>query len=520
MLKNLFLWIHDNIILVATFVSVALLIFAQSYFLGAYISPDSTNYLRAAQALRDGYGLHVNAAAGDSKTWFSIWPAGYPAMIAFVSLITRTEIYLASKILSVVILAFIFIILYRRFKKHAWMYALIAVNLGFLQIFYYTWSEQPFILGLLWLSFAALDIVESDTIKVHYYISITLSALWLFFSRYIGAFSAGAIGLLALLFLISGIRQKKRENVKKAILLFAAAAFASAIMAAYLFCNYKNAGFFTGTERLPITDHPLALFVQLCKAQIIEMQNVFMTFFKINYGIAFVLYIACAVVVFRFIHRSRRAFYTRIPVIALLFLSIGLLYWIAIVVMRFSAQFDDFTYRLLFPASALFSLGIISLIHSRYSGLIEKLTQAGNGFRSFCIAVFIALSIASYTAKPVYNVGKAVYKHQPQSIKSYRAIRSEILDDLSSVPSQSIVISHWSTKERYANFMRPDILMVSLKWPPKSQDQISSLFHHAEAVYVYTDWSVLDNTSKDEIYSFLAHYAPDAETGKKLIRIK
>jgi hypothetical protein len=492
----------------------------QSYFLGAYISPDSTNYLRAAQALRDGYGLHVNTAAGDSKTWFSIWPIGYPAMIALVSLITHTEIYLSSKILSVVILGSFFIMLYRRFRKHAWMYALITVNFGFLEIFYYTWSEQPFILGLLWLSFAALDIVESDTIKVHHYISIALSALWLFFSRYIGAFSAGAIGLLALLFLISGIRKKKRENVKKAVFLFAAAVFASVVMAAYLFCNYKNAGFFTGMERVPITDHPLVLFAQLCKAQIIEMQNVFMTLFRMNYGIAFLLYIACAAVVFRFIRRNRGAFYTRIPAAALLFFCAGLLYWISIVVMRFSAQFNEFSYRLLVPASALFSLGIISLIHSRYSGLVEKLTPAGNGFRSFCIAAFIALSLASYTAEPVYNAVKAVYKHQPQSIKSYRAIRSAILEDLSSVPSQSLVISDWSTEEMYSNFMRPDILMVSLRWPPRNQEQLSSLFHHAKAVYVYTDWSVLDDTAKKAFYSFLTQYAPDAETGKKLIRIK
>ncbi|MDR3090474.1 MAG: hypothetical protein LBU39_11780 [Desulfobulbaceae bacterium] len=203
MLKTILSWMNRNIILLSIFISVTLLIFGHAYFFGAYISPDSTNYLQAAQALRDGYGFHVNAAAGDTETYFAIWPIGYPAMIAFVSIITNTEVYLASKIVSVVILTILFTMFYIKFKKHTWAYAFLTLNLGFLQVFYYTWSEQPFILGLMWISFAAIDILKSDRIKYYHYINIALASLFLFFSRYIGAFSVGVIGLMAVYYLDS-----------------------------------------------------------------------------------------------------------------------------------------------------------------------------------------------------------------------------------------------------------------------------------------------------------------------------
>jgi hypothetical protein len=191
--------IHNVVMLISIFVGVALLILTQSYFFGAFILPDSGYYLRLAEALRNGSRSYVDMISGswEKQNYFAVWPIGYPVMIAFIALITNTEIYLASKIVSVIILLILFALFYIRFKNHAWLYALITINYGFLHFFYVTCSEQPFILGLIWLSFTLVDILKSEKVKYVHYISLGFASLFLFLSRYIGVFSVGAIGLTA-----------------------------------------------------------------------------------------------------------------------------------------------------------------------------------------------------------------------------------------------------------------------------------------------------------------------------------
>jgi hypothetical protein len=508
MFNKSLLWIKTNCLLVSIFVSVAVLIFAQSYFFGVYISPDSTNYLRAAQALRDDYGFRMNAAAGDIDSYFSIWPIGYPAMIALVSKIINTEIYLASKILSVVILAIIFIILHFRFKKHAWMYALIAVNLGFLQIFYYTWSEQPFILGLIWISFAAIDILESEQIRYSHYISICLASLFLFLSRYIGAFSIGVIGLLAIYFMITGFQKKSSKNIKKAGLLITIALIVIAIMAFYLYNNLKNSGFITGMERTPIKETPFLLFLLLCKAQVIEMQYVFSVFFVMSIGIACVIYALCAVTVCRFLYIKRGTFYKYIPIPAISFLSIGLLYWFSIVIMRFSSAFDGFSYRLLFPSSALFIIGIIVIIENHYPALIEKITL---GLRRYILALVLVLSLFSDLAYPLY---KAIFK--AHRITGYQEIRSGIIKDLKDVPAHSLVIMEWGLKESYSNFIRTDLIIKAITWP-QSPDEVFLSVEKSKEAYLYYDWQLISDDIKEELNS---RFNGSLDIKRKLIRIR
>jgi hypothetical protein len=488
---------------------VALLIFAHSYFFGAYISPDSTGYLRAAQSLRNGYGFRMDAAAGDPSGYFSIWPIGYPAMIALVSVITNTEIYLASKILSIVILLIIFLMLYTRFKKNAWLYAFVAINFGFLNIFYHTWSEQPFILGLIWISFTAIDILESERVQYSHYISICLASLFLFLSRYIGAFSIGVIGILAIYHLIIGISKKTTENIKKAVLLFTTAVIVTGFVILYLFFNHKYNGFVTGMARVPISEDPFVLFLKLCNAQIREMINVFGGFFVMSYSIVFIVYMTCAVVVFRFLNMKRGSFYKYIPIPAFSFLSIGLLYWLSIVAMRFLSQFDGFSFRLLFPASALFILGIINIIENYHSELIEKITF---GFRRYFLAVVIVSSLFVPLVRPLYY---AVFK--PDQNTGYQKMRSGVIEELQGIPAHSLIITHWvGAKEGYTYFIRPDLL-VRYNRLQNSDDVFSIMIEPSKEIYLYFDWHLISDDIKNDMNS---RYNGILDFEKKVVRIK
>ena len=507
MFGKIFSWTKDNCILLSIFVSVALLIFVHSYFFGAYISPDSTNYLRAAQSLRDGHGFHIDAAAGNPNSYFSVWPIGYPAMIALVSVITNTEIYLASKILSIVILLVIFVMLCARFKKNAWLYAFVTLNWGFINIFYYTWSEQPFILGLIWISFAAIDILESERIQYSHYISIFLASLFLFLSRYIGAFSIGIIGIMAIYHLASGISKKSTVYIKKAVLLFTTVIIVTGLVMLYLFLNHKYSGYLTGTKRVPISENPFELFLRLCRAQIIEMENVFSIFFVMSHGIACILYVICATRVFYFFYKKRGTFYKDIPVSVFSFLSIGLLYWLSIVTMRFSSQFDGFSYRLLFPASALFILGIIGIFENCHSELIEKIAI---GFRRYFFAVAIVLSLLLSLDRPLYF---AFFK--PDQNVGYQKRRSSIIEDLRDVPAHSLIITERGIKT-YSRFIRPDLLIQRVN-RLQNYDDIFSLIEPSKEVYLYFEWHLISDDIKNDINS---RYNGILDFEKKVVRIK
>ncbi|MHB9293385.1 hypothetical protein Holit_02506 [Hollandina sp. SP2] len=499
--RKILMWLDKNILIAGIFLCAALLIFVQSYWFGAYISPDSTNYLRAAQSLRDGYGLYVNAAAGDTGTYFSIWPIGYPAMIALVSLVTGTEIYLASKILSIIILAAICGMFCFRFRETAWVYALIVTNLGFLQIFWYTWSEQPFILGLIWISFSAADILNSEHIRLSHYVSICLASLLLFFSRYIGAFSVGVIGILAVYYLFLGISRQKKEHIKKALLLTTVMFIVAVAIVVYLYTNKLKSGYMTGMERIPITEHPLVLFIKLCKACLDEIRNVFYSFFRLSYGLTIILCIISVICCsyFRLHIRFRR--YISVQAVSLLI--IGLLYWCSIVAMRFSANFDSFSYRLLFPASALFFLGIVSIILTYKDAWIYKINSTS---LKYILFIIILASLFSYSLPAIHNI----YKHEG-NINGYAKIRADIVKELLPIPSGSLVITRGGFKESYVKFIRPDLIMITLTWPLPIE-RYQSEIDQAEGVYVYLDW---EHLQPDD--TFFPLYR---ESNTRLIQIK
>jgi hypothetical protein len=496
---------HDSALTLVLFFSVALLIFIQSWLFGVYISPDSTNYLRAAQAIRNGYGFYVNTEAGDTTTWFSIWPIGYPAMIALVSILTNTDIYLASKILSIVILALICLLLYCRFKKTAWVYALVTLNFGFLQIFWYTWSEQPFILGLIWLSLAVYDIIRTERITWLHCLSVGFSVLFLFLSRYIGAFSVGVIGLLFLYYLYTGITHRKREHTRKAVCLCITAALVSALIIAYLYTNYTKNGYFTGTERVrPSAIEVLRLFPQLFMAQIMEMRNIFYSFVNIQYVASFVLYVLCALTTFKLFHQWKGKCRAHIPVAAFSFLAVGALYWCSIVAMRFSSRMNDFSYRFLFPASALCFLGIVSIIMHNYGGWIANKTSKPIIRALVSIAIILSLFQHVFT-----NWANTDFKGG--TIRGYVEIRRDVVNEFIQVPSLSAIIIHHANEKIYVNFIRPDLLVV---FP--SQLLYSSLEQY-EHIYVY---AVDDWIHEKEYESLQPVFSQYRNSDKKLVKIK
>ncbi len=135
-------------------VIAAIIILRVSVERTGYTSPDSLYYLEVAQNILLGKGFYfsgVNAAPESSgkQTYFAIWPLGYPVLIAGVAFITALPVFWASKVVNLISLGLCFYLFRIMNKERAYLLALPLTSFTFFEVFSFTWSEAPFLLGIL-----------------------------------------------------------------------------------------------------------------------------------------------------------------------------------------------------------------------------------------------------------------------------------------------------------------------------------------------------------------------------------
>ena len=190
-------------ILALIFIYMCLYIFSRAYFQNACMSADSAEYMKAAHALIKGHGFISNYASNDN-TWFALWPIGYPALIALSAIISGTDIYIASKILSVLSIAVTLFLLYRRFGKDAWVFSIALLNPGYMWLNCYTWSEGMFTLLTLMfaLSISAIMVDSGKETGILDYCVLGIIAVFNFLIRYVGAYTIPVIFAAALVLIL------------------------------------------------------------------------------------------------------------------------------------------------------------------------------------------------------------------------------------------------------------------------------------------------------------------------------
>ena len=435
-------------IVIYIFICISLLI--NSYFsINGNLSPDSTNYLAFAQNLIDNGSFYLNYY-GKENEWFAVWPLGYPTMIYLVAKIAGVSVFLASKVLNLLIVGVIFIIFNYKFKENGFVFSSIFLLIPFLTVFSYTWSEAPFILGMLVFSISLHKYIEADEINYMILFIITISAIFLFLSRYIGAFSVGVIGL-AFIYLVY------HRNLRKALMLVIPILIGSAFMILYLYNNYLQTGFFTGTERVSAPESIVGLIKMTVLAFIIElnlftnnMHDGLSAMFGDYFGYTiFLIVILLQYSVFYLIFKKYSSYNTQIKKrlsIQKLFLIIGLLYYGAIVIMRWTSSFDPLDYRLLIPGTFLILVSII---------LYSKESLNPKGFYRFKLSfIMIAvLSFGIYTLKPFI---RPVLMNA--EIRTYRNYVNELREETENIPPTSVII----TTNEHLNYIRPDLIRINL----------------------------------------------------------
>jgi len=420
-----------------------------------FLGPDSTNYLALAQNLINNGTYYLNYN-GKENEWFAVWPAGYPTMIFIIAKITGVSVFLSSKILNLLIIGIIFIIFNYKFKESGYIFSSMFLFVPFLQVFSYTCSEVPFLLGMFLLSLSLYSYLQSQKINYLMLFIVTLSAIFLFLNRYIGAFSVGVIGL-AFIYLLY-IR-----SFQKAFLLIGPILTVITVAIFYLYNNYLLTGFHTGTERIPAPESILSLMKMTIKAFLVEFNLVTynITFMLSNlvgkyfgFGI-FLLVLFLQYYIFYYIFKKYSCPNNSLKLKDIsqwkICLIIGLLYYAAIVYMRWTIHFDALGYRLLIPGTFLILISFI---------LFSKKYLNSTGFNKFKIT-FIILAIVSYSIFTFKPYVKPLLLGS--EIKTYKNFVLKLHEATSAIPVGSVIVMG----DNHLTYLRPDLIKVA----PKS-DQI------------------------------------------------
>ena len=214
----------------------------------AYLNPnhfttiDSGYYLESAKHLLHGEG-YTYLAEG-RLIWNGIFPIGYPATIALVSLLTGLSPLWASKVVNLVASA-VFLYLLRRWfgERKAVVTGCILLLGQFVKLWAHTWSEPLFLVILFAWAYLFFNSPKS-------YILVFLLGIALMLVRYAGIFIIPLAGILAV------VDFWKMQQVQARSRLFLALGW-GVMMGGYFYYNFAQSGEWYGgarfTESLPFT---------------------------------------------------------------------------------------------------------------------------------------------------------------------------------------------------------------------------------------------------------------------------
>ncbi|WMN12916.1 hypothetical protein QYS49_34990 [Marivirga salinae] len=355
------------------------------------MSPDSKFYTKSATNYNLGKGFVAPTTYPFNETtpesYMTVWPVGYPALIAIFSNLTGFNSFVSSKITNAFFLGLIFILLYYWFGEYSILPACYFCSFNQLEIYSYTWSEGVFLFFLLWLLYLLERNLAGKKSSVNLILSIIcLASLPLL--RY-----AGLIYFFYLATVVVILFLKKRYLVGKHI---SVVLFVSSILVfSYLLNNYFiSGGFFSGRPRIFPEVESLSIFLKLLFTGIVNELFILRNFYW-NWDPLFILMLLIQLIICYYIFRKKE--HLDVDVLKgkkhILTISSSFFYLISIFVIRKLSPFDAFNYRILAPFST--PIFIVLLGNLRYK--IER--HKYNYFHILIVSFFILSLIMNLPKK-------------------------------------------------------------------------------------------------------------------------
>lgn len=450
----------NELFLVLIFSFSCMGIYSEAYVKGVYITSDSAGYLREAVNLVNGNGFHYDGLAGYTS-WFANWPIIYPAMIAGVMLLTGTNAYLASKIVTMIMVALILVIIRLFYKKEAWIYALCVLNLGFVSLTHYTWSEIPFMVFLILFALFFAKIVQAESVKIRDYVWLGLAGLGCFLTRYFGIYVWIVTGLYILYYGWQYYKIKENKLFVKAVGLTVTAFVSGVLSLGYLLMNKIMNGRASGVSRTLWWDDYEILTNDLIQSLLTEICNVFsiqipdfVNAYPYNLKVLLLVVILAGLIIF--VKRCAK-WESREGVM----LSFGVCYYVIFIAIRYVSSMDTFYFRFFEPASFLICLGLFGLL------LPYVRNRVGIPAMATLITVFMLLSMATLVQTEALNGNKAYYND----------LCAQWDDAYKEIPKKSVVI--FSDLDFRSSYYRPDVIGGEIR-PENSFADIQAMYYGSE----------------------------------------
>lgn len=430
----------SDIFLIIVFIYMALRIYVDAYLHNTMMSPDSCGYMREAINLAHGNGFRCDGIAG-YNTWFANWPIMYPLIIACAMIVTKANAYLASKIVSIVIVGVILLIFRQRYKENAWIYSICVLNLGFINLAEYTWSECTFILFLLGFTFVLAKIISEEHVKSSWYIGLGVLGCCTFLSRYIGLYVWFVVGIYLLYMLLRYVKDKEKDILHKIIGLTVTAGVSGVLGLAYLAMNKKMNGMASGVNRgaNPNEDY-LQLTKDLANSLLTEVFNVFgigVSPIVVNIMYVFKFVILLAIVICLVKYAKKRCKWTSSAGVICM---TGAVYYLVIIIFRYFSYMDTFSSRFFEPATFIICVGLLEMI------VPEIRDKSGY----VIIRRFVMLSLACAAITMCMSGFTETENSYNTNVEEYETLYSE-------VPEKStIIIRDDSEYDYWLTAFRPD----------------------------------------------------------------
>ncbi|HCR48058.1 MAG TPA: hypothetical protein DIW24_00385 [Bacteroidetes bacterium] len=240
------LWTTTNLLLFGIWFSIGLVIVLRTVLsTDGMTSGDGTYYLEAAQNILIHHQFRITTLGLgeplplDGYDPFTLWPIGYPVLIAGISFLTGLPVFWASKLLGW-LLAGLSIGGFRRLagEDAAIMSAMMLFSAPLL-LFSSTFSEAAFLTTLVWFVHWLHQFRQTGENRALQ--GILICALFLFLLRYVGIFS----GVVLLWLGWRTISENGQKTVPLAVVIF----LWTSIIFVYAFWNYARSGAFSGMNR-------------------------------------------------------------------------------------------------------------------------------------------------------------------------------------------------------------------------------------------------------------------------------
>lgn len=459
----------NDVFLVLLFAAICISIYSRAYLNAIYISADSTGYMREAVNLVQGNGFSYDGLAG-YRSWFANWPVLYPAMIAFVMVVTKVNAYLASKLLTMVLVGLILIVLRVVFRKEAWIYALCLTNIGFLNLCYYTWSEIPFMLFLLCYGLVLARIVGEKESSLKSYLLLGAMGLGCFLTRYYGAYVFIVTGLYVLLFFVAFCRKKKKRYLMGALKLGITTLVSGILSVAYLLLNKMMNGMASGVSRTMWWDDYQTLTNDLIETLITEFFNVFsiqIPEFLENYPyslkvfVVLLILVGVALIVIRYgRHFSRES----------VLITMAVSYEIIFIGIRYVSSMDTFYFRFFEPATFLLCIGILGLLIPQ---LREKKALR---YLGGTVTVLVVLSVAALYENGALKTDNCYYE----------AMAEQWDQAYAELPTRSVVI--FNDIDFRSSWYRPDIVEGTIT-PADTKESIKATYYGSDYLCIRAEFA-------------------------------